>query len=88
LDPAERERCLRVWNALTHRQQEVLQAFASGLGRQEAAQQLHVSVATIDSHRDRIIAQCRLVWDDQAGEEFNSRFLERRFAPFLAGHTL
>jgi CRISPR-associated protein Csx14 len=86
LDVKERDNCIRVWKALTHRQQEVLQAFASGLSRQGIARQLHISVATVDSHRDKIVEQCKLVWDDRSGEEFNSKFLERRFGSFLAGY--
>ena len=86
LDVKERDNCIRVWKALTHRQQEVLQAFASGLSRQGVAGQLHISVATVDSHRDKIIEQCKLVWEDQADEDFNAKFLERRFGPFLAGY--
>ena len=86
LDVKERDNCIRVWKALTHRQQEVLQAFASGLSRQGVAGQLHISVATVDSHRDKIVEQCKLVWEDQAGEQFSAKFLERRFGPFLAGY--
>jgi len=50
------------------------------------AGQLHISVATVDSHRDKIVEQCKLVWEDQAGEQFSAKFLERRFGPFLAGY--
>lgn len=86
LDVKERDNCIRVWKSLTHRQQEVLQAFASGLSRQRVAGQLNISVATVDSHRDKIIEQCKLVWEDRADEDFNAKFLERRFSPFLAGY--
>jgi CRISPR-associated protein Csx14 len=86
LDVKERENCNRVWKALTHRQQEVLQAFASGLSRQGVAGKLHISVATVDSHRDKIVEQCKLVWEDKTDQEFNAKFLERRFGPFLAGY--
>jgi CRISPR-associated protein Csx14 len=86
LDVKERDHCIRVWKALTHRQQEVLQAFASGLSRQGVARQLNITVATVDSHRDRIVEQCKLVWEYQADEEFSATFLERKFGPFLAGY--
>jgi CRISPR-associated protein Csx14 len=50
LDGKDRDRCIRVWNALTPRQKEVLQAFASGLSRKRVATQLHISMATVDTH--------------------------------------
>jgi len=85
LNEAERARCRRVWEALTSRQREVLEAFAVGLSRQEVAGRLSISVTTVDSHRDSILAQCRLVWDAQSGEEFNIKFLQQYFGPFLSG---
>lgn len=85
LNEAERTRCRRVWDILTPRQREVLQAFAAGLSRQEAAGRLNISVTTIDSHRESILTQCRLVWETQAGEEFNVKFLQQYFGPFLSG---
>jgi CRISPR-associated protein Csx14 len=85
LNEAERTRCQRVWDILTPRQREVLQVFAAGLSRQEAAERLSISVATVDSHRESILAQCRLVWEAQAGGEFNVRFLQQYFGPFLSG---
>ena len=86
LSEAERRRCACVWESLTARQKEILHAFAEGLSRKEVAQRLGVAVTTVDSHRDKIIEQCELVWDDQAGEEFNSKFIQKCFGPFLAGH--
>jgi CRISPR-associated protein Csx14 len=85
LNEAERTHCRRVWDALTQRQRDVLRGFAAGLSRQEVAQQLNISVTTVDTHRDHILAQCRLVWETQAGEEFNTKFLQQYFGPFLAG---
>jgi CRISPR-associated protein Csx14 len=85
LSQADRQRCARVWEALTRRQRDVLQAFAVGQSRQEVAQSLHISVTTVDSHRDRILEQCELVWGAQAGEGFSARLLLQRFGPFLAG---
>jgi CRISPR-associated protein Csx14 len=85
MDADERDRCSKVWKMLTRRQRDVLQVFANGLGRQEVAMQLHISVSTVDSHRESILEACRLVWEAQAGEEFSAKFLQLRFGPFLAG---
>ena len=84
LDEPERERCARVWQALSRRQQQVLQAFAAGAGRQGAARQLNISVTTVDSHRERIVAQCRLAWGETDPGQIDLKFLERRFGPYLA----
>ena len=84
LNEEERARCRRIWEALTSRQREVLEAFAAGLSRQEVAGRLGISVSTVDSHRDSVLAQCRLVWETQAGEEFNAKFLQLYFGPFLS----
>jgi CRISPR-associated protein Csx14 len=85
LDVKERDNCMRVWKELTHRQQEVLQAFASGLSRQEVAQKLGIAVTTVDSHRDSILSRCELMWETQSGGDFDTQFLQRYFGPFLAG---
>jgi CRISPR-associated protein Csx14 len=85
LNETERTHCRRVWEVLTPRQREVLRGFAAGLSRQEVAQQLNISVTTVDTHRDHILAQCRLVWETQAGEEFNVKFLQQYFGPYVAG---
>ena len=88
LDAAERMKCDQVWQALTRRQQEVLTGFAGGLSRKEIALQLHISVATVDSHRDNIIEQCRVTWEDENGASFSAKFLERKFGSYLMGRNL
>lgn len=88
LDAAERMRCDQVWQSLTRRQQEVLTGFAGGLSRKEIALQLHISVATVDSHRDNIIEQCRITWDDENGASFSAKFLERKFGSYLMGRNI
>jgi len=85
LDVKERDNCIRVWKALTHRQQEVLQAFASGLSRQEVAEKLGVAVTTVDSHRKSILSRCEVMWEAQSGGDFDTQFLQRYFGPFLVG---
>ena len=85
LDVKERDNCFRVWKELTHRQQEVLQAFASGLSRQEVAQKLGIAVTTVDSHRKSILSRCEVMWEAQSGGDFDTQFLQKYFGPFLAG---
>jgi CRISPR-associated protein Csx14 len=85
LDPAERQRCQQVWDGLTERQRAVLRAFASGLGRSQTADTLHITVKTVDSHKRQIAVLCREAWEMPDGERVSYRFLERVFGPFLAG---
>jgi CRISPR-associated protein Csx14 len=84
LDDDERERCRQVWDQLTPRRREVLQAFALGLTRQQAAARLNIEPSTIDSHRDEILGGCRKAWTSYEGR-FDIFFLRDRFAPFLRG---
>lgn len=88
LDAAERMKCDQVWQALTRRQQEVLAGFSGGLSRKEIALQLHISVATVDSHRDNIVEQCRIAWEDDSNSAFNAKFLERKFGAYLMGRNV
>jgi len=85
LDAEERARCYRVWEKLTRRQKEVLRAFASDLSRQEVAQKLNIAESTVDSHRDSIVDRCKEIWEAQDGKEFDIKFLQQSFGPFLAG---
>jgi len=84
LDEMERERCRQVWDQLTARRREVLQTFALGLTRQQAAARLTIEPSTIDTHRDAILDVCRQVWTSYDGK-FDIYFLRERFGPFLRG---
>jgi CRISPR-associated protein (TIGR02584 family) len=81
----ERDRCRRVWEKLTARQKRVLEEYAQGLSRQEVARKLNVTEGTVSDHRDSILVQCKLVWETQDGLEFQEKFLQQRFGPFLSG---
>ena len=85
LSEAERERCRQVWDSLTPRQRDALRAFANGMGRQQAAACLKVTVYTVDDHRDVILRRCREVWGEEHDGDFDLYFLRGRFWPFLRG---
>lgn len=85
LSNQDRDRCVRVWDSLTQRQRDVLRVLADGDSRQEIAEELGISPATVDSHRAAILQQCSLVWEAQSGAYFDIKFLRDRFGPFLAG---
>jgi len=77
---ATRERCELVWQRLTPRQREVLQALVAHPTREAAAEALDISVHTLDTHRETILNACRLVWPE---EQVNLRFVREVFRGWL-----
>jgi CRISPR-associated protein Csx14 len=84
LSQDERGRCLSVWRRLTLRQQDVLRAFAQGMGREEVAALLSVSIRTVDSHKSRILDECRVIWELPESERLDYHFIYRHFEPCLS----
>ncbi len=85
MDAAERARCQAVISRLTERQVEVLRAFAAGGTPQPVADQLCISVKTVDSHKSVILAECRTAWGlPEDGPRLDYHFLRERFGPYFA----
>ena len=84
LDTDERGRCMKVWRELSSRQKDVLRAFAQGLGRNEVASQLFISVKTVDSHKSRILDECRVAWELPDQERIDYHFIHHKFGPCLS----
>lgn len=82
LSEVDLRRCRQVWENLSARQRDALRAFAKGLSRKEAAQQLGVAVSTVDTYREAILETCRSVWQLE-GEDFLPRYMREKFAPFI-----
>jgi CRISPR-associated protein Csx14 len=83
LRAADDHLCRQVYERLTQRQRETLQAFAGGLRPQEVAEQLVVSLATVHSHKTAILAACRQVWEIDETVSLDYHFLRERFAGFV-----
>ena len=83
---AERPRCEAVWRMLTEREREVLQAFARGLTPQQVAEELVISLSTVNTHKTRILAACRQVWEMEPDKRLTYHFLTN-FRPFLQDLT-
>ncbi len=83
LNQTERQRCNAVWQALTGRQKDVLRAFAGGLTPQEAAERLVISIKTVDTHKTKILTECKIAWELPDDERPDYRFLQERFGDFL-----
>jgi CRISPR-associated protein Csx14 len=80
LDYAERAHRTAVFQQLTPRQKEVLEAFAAGLSPQEVADKLFISVKTVNSHKTVILAECRNAWGMKASTWLDYRFIAEKFA--------
>ena len=76
-------RCQQVWDRLTTRQRDVLQAFAKGLRPDQVADQLSISLSTVNSHKTAILAECRIAWNISDAESLDYRFLREHFAGFV-----
>lgn len=84
LDEAEKRKCAAVVERLTKRQLEVLRLLAQDVAPQEAAEQLHITASTLNSHKTVILDVCRAVWDVPEGKWLDYHFLVRRFGDFWA----
>ena len=82
LDRAEAARCTAVLHQLTDRQKEVLAAFGRGLNPQQVAEELFISIKTVDTHKTVILAECRNVWDLPEETYLDYRFLTDKFESF------
>jgi CRISPR-associated protein Csx14 len=80
LDEMERRRCQQVMAQLTDRQQDVLAAFAQGSTPQQVAEKLFISVKTVDTHKTKILAECRNAWELPEDQWLDYRFLGEKFA--------
>ena len=84
LDDADKLKQTAVFQQLTHRQKDVLQAFATGLSPQEVADELVISVKTVNSHKTIILAECRNAWDMDESAWLDYRFIADKFDNFGA----
>ena len=83
LTPQDAARCHEVWRRLTARQREVLEALAAGQLPQEAADALHITLKTLDSHKTQILAECRVAWELADDEHLTYHFIRETFGLWL-----
>ncbi len=84
LDEATQAKAKTVIERLTGRQLEVLRAFAAGCSPQEVAEQLHISLTTVNTHKTAILAECRITWDLALDEWLDYHFLRDKFGRLFA----
>lgn len=84
LPPEDAACCAAVWERLTERQREVLRALVAAPSLQEAAEQLGLTLKTLDSHKSQILAECRVAWEMPETAYLTYHFLREKFGPWLA----
>lgn len=78
------ERARQVWGRLTPRQRTVLREFTrDGASSTAVARRLHITQATLDSHKTRIFEECRIAWELPETQRLNHRFLYEKFSGLL-----
>ena len=87
LDDSERRRCRQVWVQLTERQRDVLRAFALGGTPQDVAEDLVISIKTVNSHKTVIMSLCRAAWDVPDSTYLSYHFLREKFRVFFDEYT-
>jgi CRISPR-associated protein Csx14 len=79
----EHTRCQQVYDQLSERPREVLQAIASGMQPQDIANQLCVSLATIRAHQTPIFQECRNAWGLDTEKRLTYHWLREKFRTFF-----
>jgi CRISPR-associated protein Csx14 len=83
LDEPERARCRQVWTRLTERQRELVRLLAAGLHPQQAADEMCISLATVNTHKTVILDECRVAWGLSEDEYLSYHFIQQKFGPWL-----
>jgi CRISPR-associated protein Csx14 len=83
LDPVEAAHCAAVWSQLTDRQRDVLRTLAEGLHPQDAAEELCITLKTLDSHKTEILAECRTAWNMPEDTRLTYHFLREKFGAWI-----
>jgi CRISPR-associated protein Csx14 len=79
----QRTRCEQVFTNASTGQRKVLQAYSQGLGTEQVADELHLSEATVHSHKRVLLQLCRNAWDIAVREPLTYHFLQTQFADYF-----
>lgn len=79
LDAQERAHCERVMHELTKRQQDVLRSLGLGRTPQETAEELNVTLKTVDTHKTKILDLCRNEWRMPPDARLDYHFVREKF---------
>jgi CRISPR-associated protein Csx14 len=76
----ERACCVQVERQATPAQRRVLQAFAKGLRPQQVADELFITLATVNTHKTALLSYCHNAWNIPLNEQLDYHFLRAKFA--------
>lgn len=82
IDIVEERRCQSVVKELTERQLATLKAFSMGLTRKQVAEELTISMATVDQYKTVVYDVCRAVWNYPESQRLNTSFLVTKFSNY------
>lgn len=83
IEAQERARCAEVVKQATAAQLKILRAFARNLNPRQVADELQITLATVNSHTTVLLAYCRHVWNIPPEERLSSLFLRAKFASYF-----
>jgi len=81
LDEMDRSRCQLVVSDLTPRESEALQAFAAGLLPLDVANEMKISLNTVNTYKKKIFELCHNAWPEQKVIRYHH--LREWFGPFF-----
>lgn len=83
LDQVEQERCQKVIDQLTEREQGILKALVEGLTRKQVADTLSLSIKTVDQYKTTVYEACRIAWAVPESQPLNQSFVITKFRDFF-----
>lgn len=83
LDAQERACCAEVVQQATAAQLKVLSAFARGLRPQQVAEELCITLVTVNTHKTVLLSHCRVAWNIPDRERLDYHFLVAKFGSYF-----
>lgn len=83
MDAKDRACCDFVVQQAKERWLDVLRPFAAGLRPQQVAEQLNLSIKTVDTYKTELLALCRIAWELPLKEHLDYHFFHTKFAGYF-----
>jgi CRISPR-associated protein Csx14 len=83
VETLEHTRCAQVVERATQAQLKVLRAYARGLSPRQVADELQISLPTVNSHSTFLYSLCRETWNIPKNTGLNYMFLQTKFANYF-----
>ena len=79
----EHARCTEVFNKATPKQREALQALARGLKPQQVADEMSITIVTVNTHKTALLGLCYNAWNIPNNETLRYHDLHTKFAEYF-----